>query len=227
MKKYIVVALVLLAFTAKAQEDILTGTVHEIGSNKKLEDVFIKDINNKQITLTDKRGRYTISTATGHTLIFSSPGYVSDTLYLINMQPKFIELKSMSISLNQVDIRSSRAAFDPRAEYPEVYRKAKIYPLSPSTIFSREARNARKLKRYFAHEQEERYVDDIYTKLYVSGIVPLKGMQLDEFMGMSRPSYELLKKTTGADLVLYVNDWYKKYKAMSPAQRSSLLLSSQ
>ena len=70
-------------------------------------------------------------------------------------------------------------------------------------------------------------MDDIYTKLYVSGIVPLKGTELDEFMGMSRPSYEVLKKKTGADLVLYVNDWYKKYKAMSPQERSAQSLTSQ
>ncbi len=227
MKKYIAVVLILLAFKANAQYDVLKGVVREVNSREKLSDVFIKDINNKSITLTDKNGRFTISTATGHTLIFSSPGYVSDTLYVINMQPKTVELKSMPISLGEATVRSSRIAFDPRTEYPDVYRKAKIYPLSPSTIFSRESRNARKLKRYFAHEEEERYIDDKYSKLYVSGIVPLKGVELEDFMAMSRPSYAFLKKTNGADLVLYVNDQYKKFKAMPPSQRSSRSLSAQ
>jgi hypothetical protein len=227
MKKYIGVTLMmLLTFAANAQGP-LKGSVREKGSGKKLSDVFVKDNNNKEITLTDKNGNYTIRSATGHVLVFSSPGYISDTLYLVDTRPKFIELQSMPIALKEVSIRSGRTAFDPRAEYPDVYRKAKIYPLSPSSIFSRESKNARKLKKYFAHEEQERYVDDIYTKLYVSSIVPLKGKELEDFMAMSRPGYAFLKKTTGAELVLYVNDQYKKFKAMPPEQRSPQSLSSQ
>lgn len=227
MKKYIAVALLLLfAITVHAQ-DYIKGHVKEKGSGKRLFDVFIKDVNNKQITVTDEKGNYTIRAASGHTLIFSAPGYISDTLYLINTQPKFVELLPTPMSLKEVNIRSTRVNFDPRAEYPEIYRKSKVYPLSPSSIFSREARNARRLKRYFEHEEQELYVDGIYTKAYVSGIVPLKGKDLDDFMGMSRPSYEFLKKNSGGELVLYVNDQYKKFMAMSPQQRASFGLSAQ
>jgi hypothetical protein len=227
MKKYIGVALLLmLAVTLNAQ-DYIKGHVKEKGSGKRLADVFIKDNNNKQITVTDEKGNYTIRAAAGHLLIFSSPGYISDTLYLINTQPKFVELQPEPMSLREVSVRSTRPVFDPRAEYPEIYRKSKIYPLSPSSIFSREARNARRLKKYFEHEEQEQYVDGIYTKLYVSGIVPLKGKDLDDFMGMSRPSYEFLKKNSGGELVLYVNDQYKRFMAMSPQQRASYGLSTQ
>ena len=227
MKKYIGVALVMfLAVTVNAQ-DVVKGDVREKGSGKKLPNVFIKDNNNKEITITDKNGNYSIRAASGHLLIFSSPGYISDTLYLINTRPKFVELQSMPIALGEVNVRSSRVAFDPRAEYPEIYRRSKIYPLSPSSIFSREAKNARKLKKYFEHEERERYVDDIYTKLYVSSIVPLKGKDLDDFVGMSRPSYEFLKSNSGGELVLYVNDQYKKFLAIPPEQRASQRLSAQ
>jgi hypothetical protein len=227
MKKYIGVALLLmLAVTLNAQ-DYIKGHVKEKGSGKRLSDVFIKDNNNKQIAVTDEKGNYTIRAAAGHLLIFSSPGYIPDTLYLINTQPKFIELQPEPMSLRAVNIRSTRTVFDPRAEYPEIYRKSKVYPLSPSSIFSREARNARKLKKYFEREEQEQYVDGIYTKAYVSGIVPLKGKDLDDFMGMSRPSYEFLKKNSGGELVLYVNDQYKKFMAMSPQQRASFGLSAQ
>lgn len=227
MKKYIgVVLLLMLAVTLNAQ-DYIKGHVREKGSGKRLADVFIKDNNNKQITVTDEKGNYTIRAAAGHLLIFSSPGYISDTLYLINTQPKFVELQPMPTSLREVNVRSTRAVFDPRAEYPEIYRKSKVYPLSPSSIFSREARNARKLKKYFEHEEQEQYVDGIYTKLYVSSIVPLKGKDLDDFMGMSRPSYTFLKSNSGGELTLYVNDQYKKFMAMSPQQRASFGLSTQ
>ena len=227
MKKYIGVAsLLLFAVTVHAQ-DYIKGHVKEKGSGKRLSDVFIKDNNNKQITLTDEKGNYTIRAASGHTLVFSSPGYISDTLYLINTLPKFVELQPSPMSLGEVNVRSTRAVFDPRAEYPEIYRQSKIYPLSLSSIFSKEARNARRLKKYFEHEEQEQYVDGIYTKLYVSSIVPLKGKDLDAFMGMSRPSYEFVKSNSGGDLTLYVNDQYKKFIALSPEQRAALSLSAQ
>jgi len=227
MKKYIgVIVMMLFAGTTNAQI-LLKGGVREKGSGKKLSDVFVKDNNNKEITLTDKNGNYAIRAITGHLLIFSSPGYISDTLYLVNTAPKFVELQSMPTSLGEVNVRSSRVAFDPRSEYPDVYEKAKIYPLSPSTIFSRESRNARKLKKYFAHEEQDRYIDDTYSKLYVGGIVPLKGKELEDFMSMSRPSYAFLRKTSGAELLLYVNDSYRKFKALPPDQRSSPQLSGQ
>ncbi|GAB2983767.1 hypothetical protein GCM10027049_21450 [Mucilaginibacter puniceus] len=227
MKKYIGVTLLLLVAVTVHAQDYIKGSVREKGSGKKMADVFIKDNNNKQITVTDKKGNYTIRAAAGHLLIFSSPGYISDTLYLINTQPKFIELQPVPMSLGEVNIRSTKTTFDPRAEYPEIYRKSKIYPLSLSSIFSKEARNARRLKKYFEQEEKERYIDGIYTKLYVSGIVPLKGRDLDNFMGMSRPSYEFLKQNSGGELVLYVNDQYKKFMAMSPEQRASFGLSTE
>jgi plasmid maintenance system killer protein len=227
MKKYIGVTLLLLAAVTVNAQDYIKGHVKEKGSGRRLSDVFIKDNNNKQITVTDEKGNYTIRAASGHTLVFSSPGYIPDTLYLINNQPKFVELQSEPMTIGEVSVRSSRINFDPRAEYPEIYRKSKIYPLSLSSIFSQESRNARKLKKYFEHEEQEQYVDNTYTKLLVSSIVPLKGRDLDDFMGMSRPSYEFLKQNSGGELTLYVNDQYKKFIALSPQQRASFGLSTQ
>ena len=211
--------MILFALPAIAQP-LLEGGVREKATGKKLSDVFVRNTNNKEVTLTDKNGRFKIRAVSGQQLIFSSAGYISDTLYLVNDQPKFIELLAMPTTLSDVNIRSTRVAFDPHAEYPDVYEKAKIYPLSPSTIFSRESRNARKLKKYFAHEEQDRYIDSKYTKVYVSGILPLKGTELEEFMTMSRPTYEFLKKTEGAELVLYVNDKYKEFKTMPPGHYS-------
>ena len=221
MRKYIGVIIVMILFAMPAiAQPLLEGGVREKTSGKKLSDVFIRNINNKEITITDKNGRFKIRAVSGQKLIFSAPGYISDTLYLVSGQPKFVELLSMPTALSEVSVRSTRLAFDPRAEYPDIYEKAKVYPLSPSSIFSQESRNARKLKKYFEHEEQDRYIDSKYTKAYVSGIVPLKGTELEEFMTMSRPTYEFIKKTYGAELVLYVNDKYKEFKVMPSGQQS-------
>src|SRR5581483_559751 len=131
-----------------------------------------------------------------------------------------VQMKSQPIQLREVNITAARtAAFDPHKEYPEVYEKAKLYPLSPSTWFGRDAKNARRLKRYFKNEQEERQVDKIFTRAYVGSIVPLKGQDLEDFMTMYRPSYKFITSNNSESLAAYISDSYKKYKDLPPEKR--------
>src|ERR1700712_5361428 len=94
--------ILILLLSATASFAQVTGTVTEAGKSEKLNNVFIRDINNKQVALSDNAGRFDIKAETGHTLIFSLPGYVSDTLYLIDMKPKKVELKFLGLSLKEV-----------------------------------------------------------------------------------------------------------------------------
>ncbi len=199
-------------------QTILKGTVFEGKSSRKMADVFVRDINSKEIALSDNSGNFSIRTLLNHTLIFSSPGYISDTLFLVDLKPKHIELALRGISLNEVNITSTRA-FNPKEEYPDVYEKSK-FALSPSRIFGKEAKDARRLKHYFDREVDERQIDSIFNAVYISGIVPLKGHDLENFMTMYRPSLAFLKKTPRASLTLYVNDSYKKFMALPPEKRS-------
>jgi len=220
MKRYLVFIGLLLATAGAVKAQTIKGTVFEEGSNQKLSNVFIKDVNNKQITLVEKDGTFEIPAAKGHTLIFDAPGYVSDTLFVSeNNKPLKIQLRQMGIVLRDVTISSSRNNFNPHEEYPEVYRKAKVNILSPSTIFSRESRRARRLRNYFNNEERERYVDRIYTASYVASLVPLKGEDLQNFMSLYRPTYAYVKSNTGPSLAVYINDSYQKYKALPPDQR--------
>jgi CarboxypepD_reg-like domain len=225
--RYFFVGLLCLTAGLVNAQDVLKGTVTESGSNTRLNNVFIRDKLNKQLTLTDKQGNFTIKTETGHTLIFESPGYMSDTLYVVDLLPKKIGMVTKTIALREVNINASRAEFDPHKEYPEVYTKSKVYVMSPSSWFSKEGKDARRLKHYFQHEAEERHVDAVFSKAYVGSIVPLKGQELEDFMVLYRPTYAFLRDNGGASLVAYINDSYKKYKALPPDKRSLPKLTSQ
>lgn len=203
-------------------QTVLKGTVFEGKSSRKMADVFVRDINSKEIALSDNSGNFSIRTLLNHTLIFSSPGYISDTLFLVDLKPKHIELALRGISLNEVNITSTRA-FNPKEEYPDVYEKSK-FALSPSRIFGKEARDARRLKHYFDRETDERQIDSIFNAVYVSSIVPLKGRDLEDFMSMYRPTLAFLKKTPYSSLTLYVNDSYKKFMALPPEKRRMQIL---
>ncbi|WP_426584784.1 carboxypeptidase-like regulatory domain-containing protein [Mucilaginibacter sp. R-33] len=213
-------ALLFWACTVNAQTTV-KGTVVESGKNNKMSDVFVRDNQNRQMTLTDSKGNFSIRTETGHTLIFSSPGYVSDTLYVTDFTNKKIEMVTQTIALRQVNISAKRETFDAHKEYPEVYTRAKVYPLSPTSWFSKEAKDARRLKKYFKHEEEERHVDEVFTMTYVQSIIPLRGQDLENFMTIYRPSYEFVKNNNGPSMAVYINDSYKKYLAL-PADKRTL-----
>ena len=217
-KLYLLVITLVLGNTLYAQS-LIKGVVVEAGSNSKLSDVFVKDITNKQITLTDKSGKFEIKSETGHILIFTTPGYVDDTLYVVDLTQKRVELKTRTIALSGVSITSSRMPFDPHKEYPDVYTKSKVYPLSPSSWFSKDARDARRLKRYFAHEEQEKKVDEVFNVVYVGSIVPLKGQDLADFMTLYRPTYDFITSNNSESLAVYINDSYKKYQALPPDKR--------
>jgi hypothetical protein len=204
--------------TFAQQGGTLRGKVEETGTNAKMPDVLIRNQNSKYITTTDDNGNFQVLASVGNILIFSSPGYVSDTLYLVDMTPKSIKLIPSSIALREVNIRSSRA-FNPRAEYSQVYQRSKVYVLSPTTWFSKDAKDARRLKHYFEREVQERHVDSVFTRAYVSSIIPLKGQELEDFMTLYRPSYALIRNNNGPSLAAYINDSYKKYKALPPEKR--------
>lgn len=209
-----------LAATA-LQAQTLRGTVVENGTNTRMGDVLIRDLNNKQLVTTDEKGNFIIKAAVGHSLIFSSPGYVSDTLYVVDLVTKQIKMQSQSIALREVTIKSSSNGFNPQAEYPEVYQNSKVYALSPSTWFGKSGKDARRLKHYFTREAQERHIDSAFSRVYVGSLVPLKGQDLDDFMTMYRPTYAFLRSNTGPSLVAYINDSYRKWQAL-PADKRHL-----
>ena len=220
--KNIFTAIILICITANiaAAQEALKGTVYEKSSNTKLNNVFIRDGNNKLITITDKDGNFSIKAGVGHTITFTSPGYLADTLYLVDLRPKRVEMISQTISLRQVNVTATRLNFNPQAEYPEVYEKSKVYAFSPSTWFSKEGKDARRLKRFFKREEEERYVDNAFSKSYVGNIVPLKGQDLENFLTLYRPSYTYMKNNNQETIVAYINDSYKKFMALPPEKRT-------
>jgi hypothetical protein len=215
----IILCLVVLGLNASAQQGTIRGQVTETGTNNKMFEVFIRNTNNNQVALTDEGGNFQIKGAVGNTLIFSSAGYVSDTLYVTDLNAKSIKMAQLGIALKAVNVKGER--FNPRTEYPQVYQKSKVYVLSPTSWFSKEGKDARRLKNYFAREEKERVVDSVFTKAYVSSIVPLKGVDLDNFMSLYRPTFEFVKSNNGETMAAYINDSYKKYMAL-PADKKKM-----
>lgn len=207
----------LLSLNVKAQQ-IIRGQVVETGTNTKMPEVLVRNTNSSQVTFTDNSGNFKLNGAVGNIVIFSSPGYVSDTLYIADLTAKKIVMTPLGIALRQVNVRGQR--FDPKSEYAQVYQRSKVYALSPTTWFGKDAKDARRLKKYFAKEVQERQIDSVFTKVYVGSLVPLKDRELEIFMNLYRPTYEFVRSNNGESMAAYINDSYKKYQALPADKRS-------
>jgi hypothetical protein len=208
----------LLSLNAKAQQNTIRGQVVETGTNTKMPEVLVRNTNSKQVTFTDNSGNFKLNGAVGNIVIFSSPGYVSDTLYIADLTAKKIVMTPLGIALRQVNVRGQR--FDPKSEYAQVYQRSKVYALSPTTWFGKDAKDARRLKKYFEKEVQERQIDSVFTKVYVGSLVPLKDRELEVFMNLYRPTYEFVRSNNGESMAAYINDSYKKYQALPADKRS-------
>ncbi|RYY35499.1 MAG: hypothetical protein EOP46_09805 [Sphingobacteriaceae bacterium] len=218
LKNYILITFLMCATIAAQAQNPLKGVVYDGASGNRMADVFIKNTTNNQVALSDEKGNFSIKAAPGHLLIFTSPTYSNDTLYVTSMSAKKVKLNTTRIDLKQVNV-TARANFNPETEYPEVYEKSKVYPLSPTSWFSSEARNARRLKKYFKREVEQRKIDSAFSRVYVGSIIPLRGQELEDFMTMYRPSMDLVEKNDRELMLLYINDSYKKYMALPADKR--------
>ena len=215
------ILIILLSLTARAQsQSTLTGTVYDSSTKTALPDVLVRSNRSKHAAVTGKRGHFKISGTSGDLLIFTAYGYTPDTLYIVDQTPINIQLSSDVQSLGEVRVTAklSAPAFDPQKEYPEVYEKSK-FALSPSRLLGKDAREARRLKRYFDNEVKQRKIDSIFNINLVSNIVPLSGRELRNFMAIYRPRLSFLNKSSRESLALYVNDCYKRFMTLPPDKR--------
>jgi hypothetical protein len=202
-------------------QSILSGTIYDAASKLPLSAVLIRS-NKKQAVIADRSGNFKIQASENDLLIFTLAGYQPDTLYLIDLTPKKVELTSTTHLLNEVKIsaNSTEETFNPRKEYPEVYEKSK-FALAPSRLFGKDSRNARRLKRYFENEAKQRKIDSLFNKRLVGAIIPLKGTELRNFMSKYRPTLSFLTKSSPDQLSVYIKERYQEFLEL-PTQQQGL-----
>ncbi len=218
--------LFLICGTTYAQKNV-SGYVADYRTNEKLPGVIITNPGSKQSAVSDKDGNFSIPAKLNDLLTFSAPGYKTDTILVIDFFKRKVQLSPLGIQLDNVKVTGS-PIFDPRKEYPDVYKVGEYLrtPMgrglifSPSALFSKKGKEARRLKRFFKTEVIYREVTRLFTRKLVTSMVPLQGQELDNFMTMYRPSLGFLKKASPSDMTLYLNDCYKKFMLLSAEERS-------
>lgn len=209
-----------------SQQD-LRGKIVKKGSTEILIGVTVINVALKRSNISDNGGNYKIPAFPGDTILFSSAGYLRDTLivssYMLS-ESWLVDLSPNLVALPQVNVEEeSNYQFDSikrRDEYRFLLDKkhpvklmnekrnndAPGFNFSPIGYFSKTEKSRRRLKRRLRQEEEDYYIDYKFPPARISRLSQLKGDSLQLFLRLNRPTYVFCRKAKSEDMLLYIND---------------------
>jgi len=228
----------LLNVNLYAQNSKLQGTVYDHFNKQPLEAVTVQTTSGAN-AITDSAGKFKISITKKDSVWFSylskkTMKYPADTITdLSNFE---IALYVDAAWLPAVKVKNSNYRYDSiqnRVEYAKIFNFRKpglslnTTPQSsyiPGSVtvglnledlinmfrFKRN-RQILTMQDRLIKEEEDKYINHRFTKYVVQKLTSLQGSELESFMKMSRPSYELLQTMNEIEFGYYIQQFYKIY----------------
>ncbi|TJZ63440.1 hypothetical protein FAZ15_03930 [Sphingobacterium olei] len=222
---YVVALIVFLlaGIATPIQAQDYTGIVYELESSHTLWNVTVTNLRTKEQVNTDREGRFKISAKLYDYLELELPGYQKDTAFLYEEGVRRIYLlrDDNTILINEVlvtRLTDSRLI----AEIARAKNEGKVVDasqqqgglrVSPSRLFGRKAKEARKNLDLLITEQNNRQIDRKFTNQLIASLVPLSEDEIPLFKERYRPKLEFVQIASPQDLQVYILDSYKKFRA--------------
>jgi hypothetical protein len=221
-----------LSYSASAQ-NLLYGKIYLIDSHEIIPEVNLKNLSNGKYAKSDQGGNFIIAAKEGDVIIFSSAGYLSDTVTLnyadlsvslnIYLRPnvqilKDVEVDQMNKYVQDSIKRREDYAFLLNKKHPVKFMNEKRsgdqpgFSFSPIGYFSKSEKQKRELKKRINEEDEDEYIDIKFSESRVALLTRLTGDSLRIFMFTYRPSYSFCRKSNSMDMFLYINDKFVLFK---------------
>lgn len=220
LKKLYLLCLLLLPVFAWSQTYV-TGNVFDNEQRKlALEGAAIRNLTTKAVVVADKNGRFAVPAKVGDLISIGLVGYQTDTLYLTNLFAKNIYLRSSVNALNTVNITTTKVspfldAKDPEAEV------SKPVNYSKNRGGLRLGLGFNKMRKQQAKEQELEEAADIneqisinFNKTVVQKLVNYKEKDLEDYIGMYRPTVEQVKAQTPFDYTYYIATTFHEWRKL-------------
>lgn len=217
----------------------LHGTVSDYFSKRPLDAVTVQTTSGLH-TITDSLGKFSIPISPKDSVWFSylaknTVKYPIDTIK--NLSNFEIALYVDAAWLPAVKVQTKNYTLDSiqnRQEYAKVFNFRKptiqLTHASPNTYTPgavtvgmdldafinmfrfRRNRQLLTMQNRLLEQEQEKYVNHRYSKYFVSKITGLKGNELDSFIQLSKPSYELMQVMNDLELGYYIEQIYNIYK---------------
>ncbi|QNL49950.1 hypothetical protein H8S90_25235 [Olivibacter sp. SDN3] len=234
MIKFILLSIttLVLGFSSYAQDN-LKGIILEYKSNETMPQVVVKNINSGDSVSTNNDGAFNINVKKEDILVFSYPGYRRDSLVVIDFAVKRVYLTPVDDPRMLEEVNITALTNNRLAEEKERVRKQGQFGstpsgggigLSPSRIFGREGREARRQYRLLEEESNNRIIDTRFNEATITELTPLSGEDLTLFMAKYRPKVSFVEGSDDEQMRLYIMDAYNKYKELSPSAKEKIKL---
>lgn len=207
----------------KAQAQEIKGYVYELVSSTPLWNTSIKNLRTQQIVQSDRDGSFRIAGQLNDYLVLSNPGYKQDTIFYYedNIRRIYMSRDESLIAIDEVIVSrmtDSRLALEiakaqNEGKAVDVSQQQGGLRVSPSRLFGKKAKDARKNLSLLIAEQQKREVDRKFTTQLIASITPLSIDEIALFRERFRPTLEFIQKASSEDLKVYILDAYKKFKS--------------
>lgn len=231
--KRVVVFFLFILLVSGAQAQTLKGIVMELDSSKPIQQVEVKNVRTDVLVETTASGEFSIDANVNDLLTFGYPGYRLDTLVVVDHELKRVymtPLKNFNIledveitDLSDVQLEEEIRLARERGKSVHTAQGGGI-AVSPSRLFGREAKEARRRYELLIEEKENRVINARFNEGIITPITPLKGRDLDLFMVKFRPSYEFVEQSDDEQIRLYIMDSYKEFKNMNQSEKDKIKL---
>lgn len=216
MKLNRILILLLLPFLAQSQT-VLRGTAYDADTRSKLNLVFVHNLTQKEANHTGQKGDFFVKAEIGDLVIFSCPGYLSDTLIIEDLTPKMVLLRPALIVLDEVVVTAKGKAEDLKQVYSSAYSSSstsiitKDGGLSLYNAFSTQSKQKRAFQKFMNQELNEKAIDQKFNRELVTELTKIRGQLLEDFMSYYRPTYSQVSSMSDFELRTYIVNSYNEY----------------
>lgn len=209
---------------------VFSGEVKSRSDSSAITAATVTNLSTRISTAANELGEFNIMADFGDSLGISAVGYMPATIAALPQfflrAPVVFLVKGFS-SLSTVTVYSDKYRQDSlstRIWYDSVRRfnnprllstnpEGPGFIFSPVTYFSAKAKAKRKLIKWLNYTEKEDYISYRFSRRLIARYTGLTGDSLRTFLLRYRPTYEYCKAASEEDMLLYINDSFKEYRA--------------
>ncbi|MCR8560941.1 hypothetical protein KXD93_25005 [Mucilaginibacter sp. BJC16-A38] len=223
MKWGLVFCFLVVGLKCFSQDKTVAGIVFDRDTRDRIATISIHNITTGASAYDNLKGEFKIDAAPGDFLVFTKFAYYPDTVKVLSDAPLAIYMARTAIVLKEVTIHDTVLSplmrmHASKQEFSKAYGSLAYSDLltSPSSggaglsidalwnAFSREGRNAEKLRGEIQRDYEQNTIDARFNRTYVGKITGLRDAKLTAFMYRYRPGYYTTKTASEYEFVAMI-----------------------
>jgi len=230
LMRTLLVALVAFCVSCVAQaQNSVQGKVMEYQTRIAIAGVSIENVNNHHTVVNNAGGNFSITAKSGDILIFKVPAYQPDTVLVTRTSSIEVFLIPVTRMLKAVNVTTTTTSnmstyYDPEFHgQPVVYARDKDLNLKGGIVWRIPYWKKDQKKKDKIAALEQRYavmeqIDRVFQQKNLSQYITLGEADMKNFIALYTPTPEMVTSKK-FDLVTYLNDCLKQYRALPPEKR--------